>query len=247
MHKFKWSEYELQRVAKEMYKLMTAGKSAIVEHWPAFKKAQFTANPAYKYSVNFQNTDLMKELRRRVTQLFNAGCVKPVVKEVINPIEAQVKAHGILRKITRAGALWVPPDQNAAPEQLVKSTYQGAILDPTKLRRLRMEDVCDELVEHILPASRTSTPMPPVKPPKDVTKTRKLLTGNVVEELDHRVIITINTTCPKKWVLVDLETGDQYSSPGKPASFYDSPYTRQSWTKPTRRVTIPKPKKQKVN
>ena len=78
-----------------------------------------------------------------------------------------------------------------------------------------------------------------INKPKQI-KTRKLLTGNVVEELANPVEIVISTTCPKKWVLVDLETGDQYSSLGmNPAT------KRQSFVKPIRRVVIPKPLKKK--
>ena len=82
---------------------------------------------------------------------------------------------------------------------------------------------------------------------KEKPKTRKLLTGNVVENLNHQVTISITTSCPRKWVLVDLETGDQYGSTGVPTTlemkFLEK---RQTWTNPIRRVTIPKPKKSKV-
>lgn len=41
-------------------------------------------------------------------------------------------------------------------------------------------------------------------------KFRRLLNGNQVEELDEAVDLTIHTKCPEKWLLIDLETGQEY-------------------------------------
>lgn len=41
-------------------------------------------------------------------------------------------------------------------------------------------------------------------------KFRKLLNGKDVEELDKAIDLTIHTKCPEKWVLIDLETGQEY-------------------------------------
>jgi len=46
---------------------------------------------------------------------------------------------------------------------------------------------------------------------------RKLLDGSEVAELDEPQLLTINTKCPDKWLLVDRETGEiytPYSTPG---------------------------------
>jgi hypothetical protein len=39
---------------------------------------------------------------------------------------------------------------------------------------------------------------------------RKLLDGSIVEETDMAVDLTIHTKCPSKWLLIDLETGQEY-------------------------------------
>jgi hypothetical protein len=39
---------------------------------------------------------------------------------------------------------------------------------------------------------------------------RKLKDGSLVEELAEAKVLTIKTKCPEKWMLVDLETGEQY-------------------------------------
>lgn len=41
-------------------------------------------------------------------------------------------------------------------------------------------------------------------------KTRKLLDGSIVPELDSVRILEIKTRCPEKWMLVDMETGEKY-------------------------------------
>ena len=41
-------------------------------------------------------------------------------------------------------------------------------------------------------------------------KTRKLINGKEAEELDSAVDLTIHTKCPEKWLLIDLETGQEY-------------------------------------
>lgn len=40
---------------------------------------------------------------------------------------------------------------------------------------------------------------------------RKLFNGKVVEELKDPVDLTIHTKCPEKWLLIDLETRQQYT------------------------------------
>jgi hypothetical protein len=39
---------------------------------------------------------------------------------------------------------------------------------------------------------------------------RKLINGKEVEELDYAINLTIHTKCPEKWLLIDLETGQEY-------------------------------------
>jgi hypothetical protein len=39
---------------------------------------------------------------------------------------------------------------------------------------------------------------------------RKLQDGSSVEETEFLVILTIQTKCPEKWKLIDLETGEEY-------------------------------------
>lgn len=46
-------------------------------------------------------------------------------------------------------------------------------------------------------------------------KHRNLLDGSKVEELDIPVTITVYTKCPKKWMLVDMETGEHYQGTSK--------------------------------
>lgn len=41
-------------------------------------------------------------------------------------------------------------------------------------------------------------------------KTRTLLDGRDVEELEKPVTLEVKTKCPKKWMLVDLQTGERY-------------------------------------
>lgn len=49
-----------------------------------------------------------------------------------------------------------------------------------------------------------------------MNKTRKLLDGAVVEEFDAAIDLTIHTKCPGKWLLIDLETGQEYMGSEKP-------------------------------
>ena len=49
-----------------------------------------------------------------------------------------------------------------------------------------------------------------------MSNTRKLLNGNVVEEFDTAIDLTIHTKCPEKWLLIDLETGQEYMGSEKP-------------------------------
>ena len=46
------------------------------------------------------------------------------------------------------------------------------------------------------------------------TKVRKLITGKEVESLDKPVSLLISTTCPKKWRITDMETGQIYEGTG---------------------------------
>jgi hypothetical protein len=41
-------------------------------------------------------------------------------------------------------------------------------------------------------------------------KTRKLLDGSEVKELELPVTLTVYTRCPEKYKLVDMETGEEY-------------------------------------
>lgn len=41
-------------------------------------------------------------------------------------------------------------------------------------------------------------------------KTRKLLDGKEVPELEKSVKLEIKTKCPRKWLLTDLQTGEKY-------------------------------------
>ena len=47
-------------------------------------------------------------------------------------------------------------------------------------------------------------------------KTRTLLDGKEVEEFEKAVDLTIHTKCPEKWLLIDLETGQEYLGSNKP-------------------------------
>lgn len=42
-------------------------------------------------------------------------------------------------------------------------------------------------------------------------RSRKLLDGSEVLELDSAVILTVKTKCPSKWLLIDQETGERYT------------------------------------
>jgi hypothetical protein len=223
--KFKWTEEEFQKVATEMYKLMTSRGNAIVEHWPAFKRAQATVRPMYEYSVNFQNTDLMKELRRRVNVLF-ADCKNKVeVVQVLTPENAKIKARGLMEKIGKV---------NSQFTELQKEALNGAIRSVHAARNT-MSEARKAAEAGFIPKIAT------------------LLTGNTVDVLNHEVDIVITTNCPKKFVIVDLETGQQYSSLGVPVRGLDDSRLSntaetvnrlQKIVKPVRRVTIPKPKKE---
>lgn len=45
---------------------------------------------------------------------------------------------------------------------------------------------------------------------------RKLIDGSEVEEFDKAVDLTIHTKAPGKWLLIDLETGQEYVGSDKP-------------------------------
>jgi hypothetical protein len=201
---FKYTENELQRVANEMYRLMTKGSSSILDYFPAFKQAQSFVNPRNIYSTNFPNKQLMKELHVRVNKLFANLKNKPEVKVVIDVSTSQLKVKDIMKKL-----------------------HDGA----GKSAKINNESVTVKITKIVCPLIES------VNKPL-ISKTRKLLTGNTVEELDEPVEIVISTICPRKWVLVDLETGEQYSSLGM-----NSVTKLQSFVKPIRRVVIPKPLK----
>ena len=40
--------------------------------------------------------------------------------------------------------------------------------------------------------------------------TRKLQDGTEVEEFDKAVTLTVYTTCPEKYMLIDMQTGEKY-------------------------------------
>jgi len=46
-------------------------------------------------------------------------------------------------------------------------------------------------------------------------KKRILKNGLEVEELDKPVNLTILTKCPKKWKIIDMETGQEYVASGQ--------------------------------
>lgn len=45
---------------------------------------------------------------------------------------------------------------------------------------------------------------------------RILINGTKVEEFNHAVDLTIHTKCPEKWLLIDLETGQEYIGSKEP-------------------------------
>lgn len=48
---------------------------------------------------------------------------------------------------------------------------------------------------------------------------RKLLHGEIVESLPSPVDLSIHTKCPRKWMLIDLETGQQYRGLNEPGQY----------------------------
>ena len=47
-----------------------------------------------------------------------------------------------------------------------------------------------------------------------MSKVRKLINGDTVEELEKSINLIIKTKCPKKWIIEDLETGQRYRANG---------------------------------
>ena len=47
-----------------------------------------------------------------------------------------------------------------------------------------------------------------------MSKVRKLINGDIVEELEKSINLIIKTKCPKKWIIQDLETGQKYRANG---------------------------------
>ena len=41
-------------------------------------------------------------------------------------------------------------------------------------------------------------------------KTRTLLDGTEVEDLDKAMTLEVYTKCPEKWLLTDMQTGEKY-------------------------------------
>jgi hypothetical protein len=39
---------------------------------------------------------------------------------------------------------------------------------------------------------------------------RQLINGGEAEEFDKAIDLTIHTKCPEKWLLIDMETGEEY-------------------------------------
>ena len=50
-------------------------------------------------------------------------------------------------------------------------------------------------------------------------KARKLIDGSIVEELKEPVSLVIETKCPSKWKIVDMETGQAYIGTDKNKKF----------------------------
>lgn len=44
-----------------------------------------------------------------------------------------------------------------------------------------------------------------------MNRTRKLLDGRTVDELEQPLTLEVRTKCPEKWLLIDLETGERYT------------------------------------
>ena len=63
---------------------------------------------------------------------------------------------------------------------------------------------------------------------------RTLNNGDKVPELDKPINLTIKTKCPKKWKIIDMETGQSYVATGKTKLY-------EMWT-PCKDITI----KQKI-
>ena len=48
-----------------------------------------------------------------------------------------------------------------------------------------------------------------------MSKSRKLINGEKVKELNSPMNLIIKTKCPTKWIIEDLETGQRYRATGK--------------------------------
>jgi hypothetical protein len=53
-----------------------------------------------------------------------------------------------------------------------------------------------------------------------MTKTRTLLDGRTVIELEEALTLPVRTKCPEKWLLIDLETGERYTGYTTPGSLH---------------------------
>ncbi len=48
---------------------------------------------------------------------------------------------------------------------------------------------------------------------------RKLLNGEFVPEYDKAIDLTIHTKAPQKWLLIDMETGQEYVGSAEPNEY----------------------------
>jgi len=265
--KFKWSEDELNRVSKEMFRLMTSGRSSVIEHWPAFKLAQSLINPIYKYSINNPNQRLMAELKKRVSVHFNDCLKKPEVKVVLDSDAAQAKAREVLSKLGGRGTIIDQQLTAARNSKIVENANEARLkkliaeqmgirerdiiltsalsdlgadsLDEIEIGMAIEEEFGFDLNDDDPNLRRIVTIQQmldyinykkfPDLPEKAVALVRTLLTGNEVTTLDRFVNLPVITNCPRKFVLVDLETGEQWGA-----------LEDGTWGKPIRRISIPK-------
>jgi len=284
--KFKWNEHELDKVAREMYRLMTLGANSVLEHWTAFKMAQSAVNPKFKYSTLYPNTKLMRELKSRVARYFANPPVHVEPKALLSPQAAHAKALNVLNEINKKTVpsqlvdLVQERNRGIVGNTVKKIVAEQFCLSYTRINDddtmeslggdsldlvevimaieedygLELEDsllenltTVGELINLLLKVKYQHTIIVPdpeaeekekirtafeaIKAQPKPRKTRQLLTGNVVEDAPNSVSAAVITTCPRKWVLVDLETGEQWGL-----------LEDGTWGRPIRRVSIPKKK-----
>ena len=44
---------------------------------------------------------------------------------------------------------------------------------------------------------------------------RRLINGEIAEDLESPIDLIIHTKCPSKWILIDMETGQTYAGSNK--------------------------------